>query len=110
MPVRYDQFRPAVDHIVARQHDGGSGPQNLAFSCAHCNGHKGPNLAGIDPDTRTLARLFNPRVDRWQDHFLWVGGILVGRSPEGRATVQVLSINAPDRVGVRLALMAEGRY
>ncbi len=110
IPVRYDAFRPAVDHVVAKQHAGGSGLDNLAFSCAHCNGHKGPNLAGIDPVTRALTRLYHPRTDRWDDHFAWLGGVLVGRSPEGRATIMVLAINAPDRVGVRLALMAEGRY
>jgi len=67
------QFHPDftfhIEHIVARQHGGRDDPENLALSCHLCNSKKGPNLSGLDPDTGLLTRLFNPRTDRWNEHF-----------------------------------------
>jgi hypothetical protein len=51
----------AVDHIIARQHDGATTIDNLALACLHCNRHKGPNIAGRDVATGDLVRLFHPR-------------------------------------------------
>ncbi len=55
-----------IDHIIARQHGGLTLLGNLAVSCLHCNSHKGPNIAGIDPVTRKLTKLFHPRRYRWE--------------------------------------------
>lgn len=85
-----------VERIVARQHGGDDDPSNLALACYHCNLHKGPNLAGIDPDTGTLVPLFNPRTLPWDEHFEWKAASIVGRTALGRATVQVLAMNAED--------------
>lgn len=52
-----------VEHVVARQHGGTTELDNLAFACWHCNLKKGPNLAGIDPETGQTVLLFNPRKD-----------------------------------------------
>jgi hypothetical protein len=90
-----------VEHIVPRQHGGETTLSNLALSCHLCNRYKGPNLSGIDPQSATLARLFHPRNDGWRDHFDLVRGVIVGRTPIGRATVQVLNMNMPDRVRTR---------
>ena len=68
-----------VDHIVAKQHGGPTRLSNLALSCLHCNSHKGPNFAGIDPRSRKLTKLFNPRRHKWERHFRWNGPLLVGR-------------------------------
>jgi hypothetical protein len=62
-----------IDHIIARQHGGSTTLDNLALSCLHDNTHKGPNIAGIDPLTRRITRLFNPRRDKWERHFQWDG-------------------------------------
>jgi 5-methylcytosine-specific restriction endonuclease McrA len=67
-----------IDHIIARQHAGSTAPSNLALSCLHCNSHKGPNIAGIDPRTKRLTKLFNPRRHKWERHFRWVGPIVIG--------------------------------
>jgi hypothetical protein len=99
-----------IEHIIAKQHGGRDIPSNLALSCHHCNLHKGPNLTGIDPDTRKIVRLFNPRRHKWQHHFAWVGPRLVGRTAIGRTTVVVLAINDPERVGLREALIDSGDF
>ena len=99
-----------IDHIIAEQHEENDDPSNLALACIHCNLHKGPNIAGLDPTTRELTRLYNPRRGRWHDHFAWQGAVLTGLTPIGRATVRVLAMNAPVMVAAREALIAEGRF
>jgi hypothetical protein len=98
------------DHVIARQHRGVSTEENLAFACASCNRHKGPNIAGIDPDTLQAVTLFNPRRDVWAEHFEWEGAVLKGRTPIGRVTVQVLDINNADRVLLRTLLIDLGVF
>jgi hypothetical protein len=94
-----------IDHIVAKKHSGKTTASNLALSCAYDNAFKGPNIAGIDPKTGLLTRLFHPRRHKWHRHFRWNGAILVGRTPIGRATIAVLAINATLRVDQRQELM-----
>ena len=94
-------FRFHVEHIVPRQHGGNDDPENLALACHDCNEHKGTNLAGIDPDSGKLARLFNPRRQRWHRHFQRVGSRILGRTRCGRVTVLVLSFNQDKRMELR---------
>jgi hypothetical protein len=101
-------FQP--DHIVAEVHGGPTTRANLCWACYHCNLHKGTNLAGIDPDTGKKEWLFNPRRHKWHRHFQWDGPLLVGRTPVGRATIEVLRINDPEYVEAREALIAEGMF
>jgi hypothetical protein len=98
-----------IEHIIARQHGGTDSPSNLALSCHQDNLHKGPNLTGIDPVTKKLTRLFNPRRHKWSRHFRWDGSILVGRTAIGRTTVAVLGMNLPHRITLRATLIAAGR-
>ncbi len=83
-----------IEHVIPRQHGGSDCAENLALACYHCNQHKGPNLAGLDPDTGALTPLFDPRTQSWQDHFEVQGTQIIGRSPVGRTTVRVLAMNA----------------
>jgi len=80
---------------------------NLALACIHCNRYKGPNIAGVDPATGEIVRLFHPRRDKWSVHFTWNGSRLIGRTSIGRATIQVLNINAAAMVDLREALNDE---
>lgn len=96
-----------VEHIVARQHGGSDEAANLALACHFCNRHKGPNLAGLDPDTGALTRLFHPRTDGWHTHFQSHAGQILGRTPVGRTTVRVLNMNQPERVRLRSVLEPE---
>jgi hypothetical protein len=62
----------------------------------------------MDPETRLIVRLFNPRTDRWSDHFEWAGARLIGRTPLGRATVRTLFMNDPFEIAARQGLLEEG--
>jgi hypothetical protein len=90
-----------VEHIVARKHHGPTDENNLCLSCIACNQFKGPNIAGIDPQTSEISRLFHPRNDVWGEHFEWNGDVLVGLTAIGRATIDVLKINDDSRILLR---------
>lgn len=95
-----------IEHVIPIKHGGSDAAENLALACNHCNLHKGPNLSGIDPQTVQLSRLFNPRTDAWADHFRQDGPNIVGLTSIGRTTVNVLEMNAFDRVELRRDLLS----
>ena len=97
-----------IEHIVSRQHGGTDDPDGLALACDRCNAFKGPNLTSIDPATRTVVALFNPRANAWSDHFVIRGGHIAGLTPTGRATVRLLNMNAPRRVELLGEWMHDG--
>jgi hypothetical protein len=105
----YDLVFP-IDHAIARQHGGKTWLGNLCLSCQRCNLSKGPNIAGIDPKSRLLVSLFNPRRDRWNEHFRWRGPRLIGITPVGRATIRVLAINQPANILLRRVLIKAGSF
>lgn len=97
-----------IDHIRPRQHGGTDAYDNTALACCHCNWYKGSNLTGIDPESGRIVKLFDPRQDRWNSHFCWRGAELIGLTPVGRATINVLQINHPEAVVARELLMQDG--
>jgi hypothetical protein len=110
LPQSIYRFRFPIDHIIAQQHEGKAIGSNLCLACPRCNGNKGPNIAGVDPLTGRIVRLFHPRRHKWSAHFAWVGAALQGKTGIGRATIQVLALNDPSAVAVRQALIAEGSF
>ncbi len=48
-----------------------------------------------------MVALFNPREQVWVEHFAFRGARIMGLTPVGRATVQVLDMNARERVKIR---------
>lgn len=99
-----------IDHVIAEQHGGQTVSENLAVACLRCNKRKGPNLAGVSPDSGEVVRLFHPRKDDWPEHFRWDDALLSGLTPIGKATIAVLGINHPSAVAVREELLAEGLF
>jgi hypothetical protein len=106
----FDALPFEIDHIIAEQHQGESTEDNLALACYACNHHKGPNIAGLDPVTRQIVPLFNPRRHAWNDHFRWNGAVLEGPTVTVRVTVQVLAVNRDYRVSLRRTLIQEGVF
>ena len=84
-----------VDHIMPLSAGGITTLDNLCLACRHCNGFKQSRQSAIDPDSGARLPLFNPRTDRWRDHFRWdTDSIrLIGLTPTGRATISLLGIN-----------------
>ena len=109
-PVAAAELPFHLDHIVAVKHRGPTTSANLAWACFSCNLYKGPNIAGLDPVTGKLTRLFHPRRDVWNEHFDWDGLWLRGKTAVGRTSIAVLAINAADSIAVREALRDEGIF
>ncbi len=59
-----------ADHIIPLSKGGKTELNNLAFSCG-CNGCKGKRIHALDPKTNRLVPLFNPRQQKWSEHFAW---------------------------------------
>jgi hypothetical protein len=63
LPASLSALPFEIDHVIAQKHGGPTIESNLALSFFYCNSYKGPNIAGIDPRSGRLVRLFNPRRD-----------------------------------------------
>ena len=110
LPTVADSAPPHVDHVRAKQHRGGDDATNLALTCDRCNLLKGPNLSAYDPLTDEIVNLFDPRRMVWTDHFAGVSGEVLGLTPVGRATVELLRMNEEQRLRLRAALSDAGEW
>lgn len=103
-------FPHEADHVIATQHRGPTELANLAYACFQCNRLKGPNVASVDPQTGRIVPLFNPRTERWAEHFRAEGGRIIGLTARARATAALLNFDDPDREATRAKLAEAGRY
>ncbi|MCW5553724.1 MAG: HNH endonuclease [Verrucomicrobiae bacterium] len=110
MRQEFDELTFQIEHIIPRKHHGTSDAENLALACFACNNHKVTNLTGVDPNTGDTTRLYHPRKDKWEEHFEWNEEWLIGRTPIGRTTIDVLAINLSYRCELRLTLIEEGVF
>jgi HNH endonuclease len=100
-----------VDHVLPRSRGGQTALANVALACPHCNAHKWAHIDGEDTASGQRVALFNPRTQRWEEHFQWSVPRpfeIVGISAHGRATVTRLQMNHPDLISIRHLLAALG--
>ncbi|WP_129673303.1 HNH endonuclease [Candidatus Chloroploca sp. Khr17] len=111
-PARYATQRLSVEHVLPRAKGGQTAFENLALACQGCNNHKYNHTEAFDPVSRLIAPLYNPRRDRWSDHFAWSADLLimVGLTPTGRATVVNLLLNRAGVVNLRRLLLGVGEH
>jgi HNH endonuclease len=85
----------SIDHLHPQSLGGSDDLDNLALACRRCNERRYNFTTGIDLATETETALFNPRQQRWSDHFIWSADALqiIGRTPTGRATCNRLDLN-----------------
>lgn len=104
--------RNHIDHIAPGSRGGETSADNLCLACAGCNGSKLDRTEAIDPATGRIEPLFNPRQQRWQEHFAWSeeGTQIVGITSCGRATVEALRFNRPLAVSARAVWVSIGRH
>ena len=95
--------RLTEDHIIPLNTGGMDDVANLCWCCWWCNVFKGSQVTAFDSRTGVVMPLFNPRQDPWDTHFRWSrsGVRILGRTATGRATVEALRMNAPDRMATR---------
>lgn len=99
-----------VDHIISRKQRGPTTDANLALACLRCNVAKGTDIGAIAGRPPRLVRLFHPREDAWVGHFRLTSARIVPLTDIAEATIQLLGLNASDRLILRRALIKAGRY
>lgn len=101
-----------IEHIVPESQGGLTVEANLWLACKMCNDHKGDRMEAADPLTNVVAPLFNPRTQRWNEHFAWTseGDRIIGMTSTGRATVVALKLNRAVLVDARRVWVAVGLH
>ncbi len=92
---RLSANRFTIDHVIPKSLGGSDEINNLALACRRCNERRYNFVAGLDPETQAIVLLFNPRQQKWEDHFVWIeeGVVIEGITPIGRATCLRLDLN-----------------
>jgi HNH endonuclease len=111
-PGRYAPQTPSIDHITPREAGGQTNAETLAQSCLGCNSHKAARTSATDPVTGLSVPLYNPRGQRWNEHFSWSEDYLriTGLTPIGRVTVEAMQLNRDGLVNMRRVLYAIGEH
>lgn len=60
-----------LDHIIPEAAGGPSSEENLWLACRRCSEFKGTQTHALDPLTGRRVRLFDPRRQKWSEHFAW---------------------------------------
>lgn len=103
-PQHLVMARLEIEHIIPLARGGTSDESNLWLSCPLCNGAKAGRVSFVDPESGVEVALFNPRVEKWSEHFQWSedGIRITGLTPTGRANVAALRLDRdPDALLVR---------
>jgi hypothetical protein len=85
------------DHVQPVSLGGDTTFENLCLACRSCNEFKSNLTESIDPLSGETISLFNPRKQKWSEHFVWsVDATKVeGITAVGRATITRLRMNNP---------------
>lgn len=84
-----------IDHIIPQSIEKNDAIENLALACRNCNERRSNLVECLDPETGAMVLIFNPRLDVWNEHFIWTekGVLIAGTTAKGRATVELLDMN-----------------
>ena len=97
------------DHIISIKHGGPSDVNNLAYACALCNRAKGSDIGSLSTSGE-FTRFFNPRTDRWHEHFRLDEPAIRPLTSIGEVTAQILGFNESMRTHEREEMMRFGKY
>lgn len=103
-------FGCQIDHVISEKHGGQTSADNLAYACIFCNRAKGTDLGSIAKISGDLVRFFNPRVDRWSEHFRLSGARIESLTNIGEVTSRIFGFNSVERLLEREALRVARRF
>jgi len=111
-PAIYSPDPFCMEHIIPKSKGGKTEPENLALSCYGCNNHKYNNTHGVDITTGNTVQLYNPRIQKWNEHFIWNDDAtkIIGLTTIGRATVDALKLNRQRLQNFRKLLFEAGEH
>ena len=109
LPDKVSFYNFHIDHIKSLKHGGLSHIDNLAYSCPDCNYCKGSDI-GSAIENDELIRFFNPRKDKWNEHFVVKDGMILSKTEIGDVTEHILKFNELDRLIFRRQLIQLNQY
>lgn len=94
-PEEFTATKLEADHIIPESKGGTDDIDNLCAACRACNGSKLAAQTDIDPETDKEVPLFNPRTQKWSEHFQFSRDYIeiIGLTAIGRATIKRLKMN-----------------
>lgn len=99
--VAYSFYKHQVDHIISLKHRGSNEIDNLAYACFTCNVNKGTDVGSIHDETGTFVGFYNPRTDKWDEHFTVNLYRIETLTHVGWVTAIMLQFNTPERIASR---------
>ena len=103
-------FGCEIDHIISLKHGGNTNADNFAYSCSFCNRHKGSDVGSVIIGNNKFIRFYNPRKDKWTDHFKLDGSIIRPLTNIGEVTCKILIFNSAERIIERESLIEINRF
>ncbi|MEZ5043453.1 MAG: HNH endonuclease [Saprospiraceae bacterium] len=100
----------SIDHVLPEIEGGKGILENLSLACQGCNNFKYTKTNAKDFNSGKMVRLFNPRNDKWLDHFKWNENftVIIAVSPIGRVTIDALNLNRESLLNQRSLYRAFG--
>lgn len=101
-----------IEHLHPIAEGGTDAEENLWLACRNCNGFKHAKTHAVDPQTNEEILLFNPRTQKWNEHFDFNEDKteIIGKTSCGRAPVIALRLNYDQAVNARKVWTIFGLY
>lgn len=109
LPDKVSFYNFHIDHIKSLKHGGSSHIDNLAYCCPDCNYCKGSDIGSVLENDKFI-RFFNPRKDKWPEHFVVRDGMILGKTEIGNVTEHIFKFNELDRLIFRRQLIQLNQY
>ena len=110
MRQRYSPIVFQFDHYIPISSGGTNEEDNFWLVCGNCNSTKSDKTEAFDPVTEATVPIFNPRTQKWNEHFEWSedGTEIIGKTAIGGGTVVTLKLNDERVVAVRREWVSAG--
>jgi hypothetical protein len=110
-----ENFSPqpfCFEHILPKFAGGDTVAENLALACQGCNSFKATRTEFEDEVSGENVKLFNPRKQKWKEHFVWNEDFtqIIGITAQGRVTVKCLKMNRLGLKNLRRVLYKNGNH
>ena len=101
-----------LEHVFPESLGGADDVDNLALACPTWNYYKSNHLLGLDESGVAGRPLFNPRKDRWHEHFEFDSATfrLNGKTAQGKGTINRLRMNHDIQIEARRLWVELGLY
>ncbi len=111
LPEEYSVSVFELEHINPVSNGGKTILKNLALSCSGCNKHKSHRISAIDSETGETILFFNPRQDKWSEHFIWSEDFteIIALTAKARVTIKSLKLNRRGLKNLRKILHLVGK-